>query len=111
MEKAIGDLPLLDEVLRATDEETYDKTANTVVTKLGQLNPQDLGSKEVLDVSCAFFQPVAILTGLRIFLPLLIPLPTCLPSVPQSTMFPPLAKLLLDSWQLLSCLRAIYGHT
>ena len=50
MEKAIGDLPLLDEVLRATDEETYDKTANTIVTRLGKLSTQDLASKDVLEV-------------------------------------------------------------
>ena len=51
MEKAIGDLPLLDEILRSTDEETYDKTANTILTKLGKLSTQELASKDVLEAS------------------------------------------------------------
>lgn len=51
MEKAIGDLPLLDEVLRSTDEETYDKIAATIIAKLSKLSSQDLASKDILEVS------------------------------------------------------------
>jgi hypothetical protein len=53
MEKALVDLPLLNEVLRSTDEETYDKTATTLVSRLSKLSIQELAQKDILDVSRA----------------------------------------------------------
>ena len=50
LEKAIGDLPLLNEALRTTDEDTYEKIAASIVAKVGKLSPQDLASKDVLQV-------------------------------------------------------------
>ncbi|RMZ86760.1 hypothetical protein DV736_g6017, partial [Chaetothyriales sp. CBS 134916] len=49
LEKAIGDLPILDDALRLADEETYDKTANAIVARLAKLDAQDLASKDGLE--------------------------------------------------------------
>ncbi|RMZ78810.1 hypothetical protein DV738_g3574, partial [Chaetothyriales sp. CBS 135597] len=50
LEKAVSDLPILDDALRLTDEETYDKIAEAIVTQLTTLDPQDLVSREALEV-------------------------------------------------------------
>ncbi|RMZ76552.1 hypothetical protein DV737_g4757, partial [Chaetothyriales sp. CBS 132003] len=49
LDKAIDDLPVLDDALRLTDEETYDKTANAIVARLAKLDAQDLVSKDALE--------------------------------------------------------------
>ena len=51
MDKIAADSSLLSPVLLGTDEEQYDKLATSLVTSLSKLQGQQLGSKDVLQVS------------------------------------------------------------
>ncbi|RMD42034.1 hypothetical protein DV735_g3079, partial [Chaetothyriales sp. CBS 134920] len=64
LEKAVGDLPVLDDALRLTDEETYDKIAEAIVTQLTKLGAQDLVSREALERLPASTHTIAHLIAL-----------------------------------------------